>query len=415
MARGGSGAGGAGALPAIIASVTLAGVAAGLSRLALARYVRYDLEASVVLVSSLTTWFMAARAFSAVASGYLADRAPGLRAALMYLPMLGIALLVYLVSGLRDPYLVLVVNAFWGLLSGMVWPLTQTVTSLLARGRSGLVMSLYFTLAFLGMVGGQYLYGVLPLDNPGVLRVSGFLFAAAGLGLALASRMVDHGSMIPRRGRRGLGGLRGAGGLGGLTLWILFAAFAVGYGSGLLKEFLYIYLPEVHGLDRAGLSSVLAAAGVLALAAGFAVGPAADRLGVGPVLAAVLAAGVAGELLLATPSLALAFAGLVLASLAARSSLPLTRNAAFLGSAYAATMVGLSNTLNNLGQMTSPMIAGVLYEKLGGRSLAGLPGASTPFLVAALVLALALLLYPLARRSTAPVGQQRGEPPAGAG
>ena len=69
-------------------------------------------------------------------------------------------------------------------------------------------------------------------------------------------------------------------------------------------------------------------------------------------------------------------------------------------------MVGLSNTLNNLGQMTSPIVAGVLYEKLRGRSLAGLPGASAPFLAAALVLALALVLYPLARRH-AP-GKRRG-------
>jgi len=80
-------------------------------------------------------------------------------------------------------------------------------------------------------------------------------------------------------------------------------------------------------------------------------------------------------------------AGIALAQAASRSSLPLTRNAALYPGA-AATLVGASNTLSNLGQMVSPVVAGVLYEGLRGRSLGPLPGEASPFLSASLLLAL---------------------------
>ncbi len=380
-------------LALIIAGVGFAGFAAGLARLALARLLRYDLGASIVLVSSLTTWLMAARAASSLASGVLADTSPRARLWLMWTPLLGLALLVYLMSILDSVAYILALNAAWGILGGMTWPVTQSVTALLAgRRRSGTAMSLYFSVAFLGMTAGQFVYGPLPLDNRGCLRLASASFAVAAVFIALAAieaARVD--ALPPARPRRGVRGLHRR--ITPTAAWILFAAFTIGYASGMMKEFLYIYLGEAYRLTREALAGLLGAAGLMSFLAGLAVGPLADRLGAAPVLAAVLAAGATGETVLGlAPTAAYALLGMVLVNLATRSSLPLTRNARFLGTEYATTLVGFSNTLNNVGQMVGPIAAGLLYEHTKGTPLHG-----APFLTAAALLAATLLAYPAIR------------------
>ena len=84
---------------------------------------------------------------------------------------------------------------------------------------------------------------------------------------------------------------------------------------------------------------------------------------------------------------------------AARSSLPLTRNAAAFTAGLQATLVGASNAFSNIGHMVSPIIAGLLYDTLHGRTLAVLRGEATPFLTAAVLLAaVTLALYPASVR-----------------
>lgn len=393
MAAGSGEEGGARALALIVAAVFSAGVAAGLSRLALARYVRVDLGASVLLASSLTSWFMAPRAFSALAAGLLSDFTPWARRLLMSAPMLAISLIVYVIGGLRDPFLVVLLNAAWGALSGMVWPVTQAVTALLARSRPGSVMSLYFASAFLGMVIGQGLYGVLPLTNPGMVRASSAFFAASGLLLAAASRRAPPPP--PRRAaRREIGAA--ARSLTAATLWLLAASLVMGYVGGMLREFLYVYLGDVYGLTRRDLAGVLAASGLLAFTASLATGPLADRLGPGPVLSGLLASASLGLIAVAAApgGLAGVALGIALANTATRSSLPLTRNAAFLGTGLASTLVALSNTLNNAGQVVSPLVSAALYQAASGTRIGPLPGHAAPFLVAAALTASVLAAYP---------------------
>jgi len=387
-------------LALLVAAVFVASVAAGLSRLALAKYMRDDLGASALLVSSLTTWFMAARAFSSVASGLVADASPAARRLLATVPLAVIAALVYTIPSLASPLAILALNAAWGLLGGVVWPVAQTMAALAAGQRSTTVMSVYFAAGSLGVSVGQYLYGLLPLGNPDAVRLSALLFAASAALLAPAARSALTPPARPQaRGSRGQGLLASLRS-NGLAAWILLSALSAGYLSGLLREFLYIYLGEVYGLDRQSLASSLAATGLAAFAAGLAVGPLADRLGVAPVLAAVLAMGLAGSLALGlSPVLSAALLGLALAMTAVRSSLPLTRNAAAFAPGLQATLVGASNALSNIGQMTSPVIAGHLYDALRGETLAGLRGEVTPFLTAAALLAATLAMYPVARRS----------------
>jgi len=387
------------ALALIVAAVFFAGVAAGLSRLALARYLRYDLAASVLAVSSLTSWFMVPRALSALAAGLLSDFSPRARRLLMSAPMLGVAVVVYLTGAARSVALVLLLDAAWGALSGMVWPVTQAMTALLAGGRAGSAMSLYFAAAFLGMVLGQGLYGVLPFDNAGSVRFSAVFFASAGLLLAAASRWAPPPALRRRGLRAGL--RRAAGELSGLTLWILLVSLVMGYLSGSMREFLYVYLSDVYGLSRRDLAGVLSAAGVAAFLGSLAAGPMAERVGPGPVLAVLLSAAALGSLAVGTAPLGLAgvAAGIALVNVATRSSLPLTRNAAFLGTALASTIVAVSNTVNNVGQVVGPLASAVLYDAFRGTRLGPMPGHSAPFLAATLLSLAALAAYPLARRS----------------
>ncbi|NOZ89213.1 MAG: MFS transporter [Crenarchaeota archaeon] len=372
------------ALLLVFAAVFAAGVAAGLSRVALAKYLQDDLAAGVVAVSALTSLFMAPRAVSALLGGVASD-ALGERAWRLMIgpPMLLISLLVYLTSLTRSIPVIMALNALWGLLSGLVWPATQVATSLAAgRGRSSTAMSIYFAVAFLGMTIGQGVYGVLPLGNPETLRLSSLAFASSGLLLVAASRRLPRG-LLPRR-RGGLASSLVEAVRAGAA-WILLAAFASGYMSALLREFLVYYLSDRMGYTREMLGSTLLAAGLASFAIGLAVGPLADRLGVAAVLTGVLLMGAAGGLLLAVAASPLAVAaGIALAQASSRSSLPLTRNAALFPAA-AATLVGASNTASNLGQVVSPLVGGALYEALRGRSLLGVPGEATPFLTASLL------------------------------
>ena len=337
---------------------------------------------------------MAARALSSIGSGVIVDISPRTARVLLPLPMLLSSLIIYAIGSTDSVGLILLLNGLWGFLSGIIWPLTQTTTSLLGRDRSGTVMSIYFAVAFLGMTIGQYIYGVVPLDNAGVLRLSALFFLAASAPLSIASRYAPEAIAHARRATRKESiRLRAD----KTTLFILAAAFATGFSSGLLREFLYIYLGEVYNLTREDLASILAAAGIASFIFGLAVGPLADRFGVQHVLALVLAVGTMGGLLLGGTSLLMAFTGVVLLNTAVRSSLPLTRNAAFLGAL--ASMVALSNTLNNIGQVVSPLIAGFLYEKAACTNMLGvLSCKGSPYLVASLLMLTVLAIYATLRK-----------------
>jgi MFS family permease len=383
-------------LLAVFVAVASASVGAGLARLALARYLRYDLGTSVLVASSLTSWFMVFRAVSSLVTGVIVDAWPSASRLFLPLPLALIALIVYTESLVTDPFTALVLNGLWGLLGGMVWPLAQTTTSLLARSWSNTAMSIYFAMGFLGVTLGQALYGFLPFFNAGVLRVSALFFLVA------AGFMVVAVSYAPAAIRSGRGRRRGKKlretVMGETVMLLLVVAFVAGFASGLLREFLYIYLGEVYGLSRRGLASVLAVAGVASFAAGLGIGPLADRVGVSRALVLILLTGAVGGVLLASPELLAAFTGIVLMNMATRGSLPLTRNAVLLGAS--ASLVALSNTLNNAGQVISPIIAGYLYEHAACEitPLIHLYCKGSPYLLSSVLMILVVVIYAVLRR-----------------
>ncbi len=374
-------------------AVLAAGMAAGASRLALAKLLRDDLGASVLVVSSLTSWFMLARALSSAIGGLSALSSPRAWRLLLSLPLAGIAVIVYTIPGLGDPLPILALNALWGLLSGLVWPQAQAAAGAALPSRPGAAVSVYFATGTLGMSLGQYLYGATEASNASVVRASSLLFLASASLMALVS------GMVPRPAPRGLKGLEAARirSVDRVSAWIILAAFSTGYTAGILREFLYVYLGEVYGLSREALGSVLALSGLAALAASLAVGPLADRLGTTRVLSMVLSVGALGGLALGlSHAVWQAFLGLVLAQAAARSSMPLTRNIAAFNHPQALAFVGFSNTFSSIGQMTGPLAAGVLYDKLGGETILLVPGAGLPFLTAGALMVATVLLYRIA-------------------
>ncbi len=381
----------------LILAVLAAGVAAGTSRLALAKMLRDDLGASMLLVSSLTSWFMLARALSSAVGGLGVLSSPRAWRLLLSLPLVGIAVVVYTISTSANLILILGLNAVWGLLSGLVWPQAQAAAGVALHSRPGAAVSVYFATGTLGLSIGQYIYGVIDLDNASMVRLSSLLFLASAALMAVAS------GMIPRPAPRGMKGLKAAKirGIDRVSAWIILAAFSTGYTAGILREFLYVYLGEVFDLSRSELGSLLAASGLAALAASLVAGPAADRLGTTRVLSTVLLVGALGGLMLGfsyAPWQALL--GLMLAQAAARSSMPLTRNIAAFNHPQALAFVGFSNTFSSIGQMTGPLAAGLIYDRIGEVIILGLPGAGLPFITAGVLLAATVAAYRIAVRSS---------------
>ncbi len=375
----------------LLVGVFGASVGFGLSRLALAKMLRDDLGASVLVVSSLTTWFMLARAVASTLSGFLSQYSETAWRLLMSLPLPMVSLIVYVISGTDSIAAIIALNSAWGFMNGLLWPQAQAAASVLLRGLSGSGIALYFAVGTLGISLGQYLYAVTSLSNPDIVKTSSLAFLVASIPLiSVAGRTTLTPKRVDRGGRVGLRGLR----IGVVPAWIILAAYTTGYSGGILREFLYIYLGEVFNLGRTELGSILALSGVVGLIAGVLVGPASDKWGTTKMLALVLLMGFLGNLTLGLAHSPLqAFVGLTLAYSAGRSSMPLTRNLQAFNHPQALALLGLSNTLSNIGQMTGPLAAGKLYDTFHGKTLLGLPGEATPFIMAAILLAATLAVY----------------------
>jgi predicted MFS family arabinose efflux permease len=225
-----------------------------------------------------------------------------------------------------------------------------------------------------------------------LVRGSGLLLIGAGIAISLSSSRMGTGERS---------GLRRAVArtLNPLVLWVILAAFSLGFLSGVLREYFYLYVHEAYGLEREGLGNLLLAAGIASVLAGLAVGMLSDRRGIHGVLLAVVLASALSSLALGASMIGLAGVAVayVVASSGVRASLPLTRNAALVGRRGGSFMVGASNTSSSLGMMTGPLLAGILYESSGGRG-------NIPFLITGLLLLLTAATYTYIRSRHASFG-----------
>ncbi|MET1127805.1 MAG: MFS transporter [Thermoproteota archaeon] len=351
-----------------LAVVVLAAAAFSAARPAVAFLARMQ-GASMVMVSTLTSAFTAARATSAAIGGYLSDRRPKARIEVARFALAGFAAVVFAMYVFHSPLQLVLLMAAWGVLSGVYWPTLQVLVGLAGSlvGRPGLYTGLYFATSGLGSALGYQLYGLLKLPHEEMLLASALLHAAAAVtafsgftraaALCRSARSLVGGPVSGARERRGLL-------LEPQTVWVLLASFVTGTSLGVTAEFMYVYLGEVQGLERGRLGSVLAAASALSILSAALAGRAADRFGLVATLRTVLLVNAAGFLMLASVSPAAAVVGVVVAFSAQRALMPLTRTVmAASSSGTVGTVVGASNTVSSLGASIAPLLAGALYER----------------------------------------------------
>ncbi|MCE4624244.1 MAG: MFS transporter [Desulfurococcales archaeon] len=369
----------------ILAGVLIAGVGAGVARPALTYYLRYDIGSTVLAAASLTSSFMLGRTLGSIISGVTGARAPGRRHLLASLPLAGAALVIYSFPQLRAPPLILGFTGVWGLMAGVAWPTVQVGVSDVQPRRSTTLLSIYFAVGTLGISVGNELFGVLETSYSSMLKLGSLLILSSTPLFALSLYK------LPRSGEQGRARTsRGWGDGVILYTWILAAAFALGFLSGVLRDYFYIYAHETLGLSRGALGHTLAAAGVLGVAVSIPMGVLADKYTTWRVLPPLLALALLGSLLLLTPRASIP--GYILAALSVRASLPQTRNAALAPGGRGSLLVGASNSMSSIGMTLSPIIAGIIHDKTS------LPP-QLPYLTAALLIA-ATLLPPLAIRKT---------------
>ncbi len=368
--------------------VFTASVAAGVARPSIAFYVRYGLGSSMIAAASLTSGFMFGRAAASFASGLLGELLPRYRWLIVALGLSSAAsILYYGIPGSDEASEVILLMGFWGIISGLVWPSMQVAASELGGLRSGTVLSIYFALGSVGSSIGNWLFGALSYPPISLVRLSGLLIVVAGILLSLSTRglRAERSSSIRKAVFRVLDPA---------ILWVILAAFSLGFLSGMLREYFYLYVHEVYGLTRRGLGDLLLTAGLASVLAGIAAGVLSDRHGVHRVLIIVVLVAASSSIALGLPYIGLW--GIALAYIAAssgvRASLPLTRNAAITGGTGGSFMVGASNTSSSLGMMTGPIIAGLLYGSSAEH-------AGAPFIVAGILLLATAAAYILARRT----------------
>ncbi len=361
----------------------IASIPAGLARPALAFHLRYDLTASVIATASITSSFMAGRAIASLASGFIGELAPWAKRLIVGLGIAGIGiLLLVIIPLLTRAEIVLAVTALWGALGGFTWPTLQVAVSEMGGRRSGAALSLYYAIASLGISLGNWLFGYLHITYILMIKIS-------GISLILSSPIIALS--ITNTGRSKQAGLRRAIARiwDPIILWVIITAFGIGLLNGVMREYFYIYSHELFGLSKSDLGDVLMAGGLFGVLLSLIVGTLSDKYGIPRMLSLILILTITGGLLVGNPlenSILLLSIGYILAAGGARSSMPLTRNAAIAGGIGGAMVVGASNTASSLGMLIGPPIAGFTYES--SRSYAGIP-----FIISSIILTVILLIY----------------------
>lgn len=339
----------------VLLAVFLAAAAFSMIRPVLAYRARYDLMATGFEVSMLATGFMVARALSSPAAGYAGDRVRGFRGRMVKGALASFPLLTLGYAWAPSPWILVALRSAAGFTAGIAWPGMQTIVAENAPGeRRATYLGLYFATGNLGFSLGYGLYGHLPLT-----RVEYFYLAAA---MQTATIFL----LLPESFAEPL--LRGVGWGGGLpALWLMLASFAGGFTLGTSTEVTYVYLRELHGVGKALLGDALLVGSLLGAASTLLSGRLADRLGEYRAISLILLSTTLGLVLLPLNHRLAALAGMVLIMAAGRALLPATRSmATVLIPGLAGTLVGLSNTLSNLGSAASPSIAGIIYDNLSG-------------------------------------------------
>ncbi len=357
---------------------------------ALALKVRSEHISTALEVTAITSSFMIARAIASSIAGIAGDKNPALRITIARYSLLPISFFVLSYIYAPNTALIIMLSGFHGFFSGLLWPTVQVIFGFSAsERRRGAYMGLYFAVSGIGSSLGYFLYGILPLNNNEIILVGSILYF---LSFFLAFYLFKSINLKIKKKKIKIG-FRD---FSTKTVWVLSVSFAVGGVFGLMNEYIYLFLYEVHGLTKMQLGFVLTVSAMLGIFSGILSGFLADRIGIEKVLVVLLVFSFVGLLAIAlfkdwfVIAVALSFV-----TLSIRATLPLTRNIAVAkNSSVAGSVVGLSNTLSNVGSSLFPLIAGYIYDSFGSSHVAGIDGRATPLVIVAFLLFLLVLLFP---------------------
>ncbi len=337
--------------------VFIASIAFYLVRISLALKMRVDLKSSVFEATAIVSSFMLARAFFSTIFGMLTDKNPRLRSTVVKFSTLLISFIVFLYSIVEEPLQIIVLSFFHGLFAGMLWPSVQVILGLEAKGQS-LMLSIYFALASLGSSVGYLLYGLLPLSNDDILIIGSILYMISFFfSFAVIKELKEKISRRKNMKKRLIDGI-----FDKKIIWILLVAFITGSIFGITSNYLYIFLYEYYSLERNHIAYLLSASSLISIFGMILAGHIADRIGLIKTIVLLLISCSLGFMLITTnPYMLILAVPMIITS--SNALLPLTRNVRIVKDiSSAGTVIGLSNTLSNLGTFYSPLLAGYLYD-----------------------------------------------------
>ena len=341
----------------------------GFIRIIIPIYVRY-LGATGFQVGLLSSGFMLARAFAAVLFGKRSD----VKGKRRFYIRIGISLTVVILllyPVIPNYYWILIMRLLQGFLSGLTWPIAQTMLLESAQEtKRATWLSIYFVVGRVGTIFANLsLGGLIYLleKNLGITEQStfnyffvlaAFLFFVAFLESAGLKEIVLHPEESSKTSVT----------QGRLKVNHLFVfAFIVGFFLGTFNSIFIIYLKEGFNLSTGNVAYALFGAYLISFPFILSLSLFADRKGVDKVFHVILITMITLSLIIPgikDLKLLVIMLGLIYAAL--NSFIPISRATVshIKRKKSLGENIGKINAFQNTGQIIGPLIAGIVYDTL---------------------------------------------------
>ncbi len=329
---------------------------------ALSFFLREELRASFLGVSTLTAGYMMGRSLTAYFSGRICGRWVKLVPSFS-LALNGFLTLLYPMASWW--YEVSIISFLQGALMGLTWPLIQYLVMAIApRGSKGRAISSYFFVGSLAGPAGDAIYGTFfgtaAVASVVVVSLSFYVLSAvlAYIGSSLATREVppskgDEKSVNPGEREPDW-----------RLPWLLVLGLGMGgVGSIIGSSLIYILLREWFYLSRGAVAYVLSIIGGFTVGSRLLSGYLVDRYGLRATLRSLASLLAVGILLVGVKELLTVITGLLITSIAVGALIPASRTYAYQLPDPAGA-VGKLNSLGNVGTVLGLLAIGAGMDML---------------------------------------------------
>lgn len=278
-----------------------------------------DFGASGIQLGLLTASFAITRLITTFPGGWLADVTGRKRPIILGLLAYSVVMALYGFS--QDANQLILLRAFQGMASGVVWPVMSTmVVDMVSPRDRGKALGLYDMMHFLGMVVGPGLGGVLagafniavPFFVCGALAFASTVLVAFTVqetiptenSMDVSSTGLSSSSETSLRAPT-VSNFKGAGQLTpyvGIFLGLCVARFILALSNSLIQPVLSVYANEELGVSEVGVGMLFAVQAIVILFTTLPMGAFADRIGRKPMI-------VFGKIFQATSAILVIFSG----------------------------------------------------------------------------------------------------------